>query len=450
MSKVVTRIAPSPTGNMHIGTARTALFSYLYARRHGGTFILRFEDTDKARSKKEYEEDIREGMHWLGLDYDAMYRQSERTDIYKKYIETLLAKDLAYVSNEDSKMKPGEKVDVIRLRNQNKDVSFDDAVHGTVRFNTTELGDFVIARSIDDPVFHLAVVIDDYEMKVTHAIRGDDLLSNTPRQILIGEALGFPRVTYAHLPMILAPDRSKMSKRHGAVSLTEYRARGYLPEAIVNYLALLGWNPGTEQEIFSLAELTELFDLSRIQKSGAIFNIEKLAWFNREYLKALSLEDFERAAHPFLPATLQTFKAKNEPGYRSLLTELQGRIETLGDLARFDQEGEFGYYIEAPVYDKEGLLWKGKGGLPEVHQHLSAVRDLIETIPTASFQKENVKEAVWSYAEEQGRGGVLWPLRFALSGRERSPDPFLLCEILGKNEVLARIFYALEATQKKS
>ena len=275
MGKVAVRMAPSPTGNFHVGGARTALFNFLFARKNNGKFILRIEDTDKERSKKEFEDDIFKSLEWLGLKYDEFYRQSERGEIYKNYVEKMLNNDSVYEAEDK----------VIRFRNPNKKTKFNDLVRGEIEFDTTELKDFVIAKSVDEPLYHLAVVIDDFESGITHVIRGEDHISNTPRQILIQEAIGAPRPLYAHLPLILAQDRSKLSKRkHGeSVSLDYYRHKGYSTEAIINYLALLGWNPGTEQEIFTLEELINVFDLERVHKGGAIFDEKKLAWVNRKH-----------------------------------------------------------------------------------------------------------------------------------------------------------------------
>src|SRR6185312_1271519 len=260
-------------GYLHIGSVRTALFNYLFAEHNKGHMVFRFEDTDLERSKKEFEDDIINGMQWLGLSLDEPVRQSERTELYKKYLHELIENGHAYEA-EESEANPGQKV--VRFKNPNKKITFTDAVRGEVTFDTTELGDFVIARTHDLPLYHLAVVIDDHDMGVTHVIRGEDHTSNTQRQILLIEALGFKRPAYAHIPLILASDRSKMSKRHGAVSINEYRAQGFIPEAILNYLALLGWNPGGEKELFTLDELVAQFTLERVHKAGAVFDIEKL------------------------------------------------------------------------------------------------------------------------------------------------------------------------------
>lgn len=286
--KPVVRFAPSPTGPLHIGGARTALFNYIFAKQTGGKFILRIEDTDKERSKTAYEQDIRDGLAWLGIVPDASYRQSERTELYQKHLDALLKSGAAYVSREKKKEGEGE-VEVVRFKNPNKRVTFHDMVRGEVSFDTTELKDFVIARSVSEPLYHLAVVIDDFEMGITHIIRGEDHISNTPRQILIQEALGAPRPIYAHIPLILATDRSKLSKRkHGeAVSLAHYRAQGIAPEAVVNFLALLGWHPSASDasEVLSWNDLIAQFQLERVQKGGAVLDANKLNWLNRQYLK---------------------------------------------------------------------------------------------------------------------------------------------------------------------
>jgi glutamyl/glutaminyl-tRNA synthetase len=369
-SKIVVRIPPSPTGYFHIGRARTALFNYLYAKHNGGEIVFRLEDTDKERSKKEYEEDIIETLAWLGITYDkGPYRQSERTDIYKKYIQKMLDEGTAYVSHEPE----GDNKEVIRFKNPNKLLTFNDVLRGDISFDTSDLKDFVVARNINDPLYHLTVVVDDHEMGVTHVIRGDDGIANTPRQILLQEAIGAKRPIYAHVPLILAPDRSKMSARHGAVSLRDFRAKGYLPQAIVNYLALLGWNPGTEQEIFTLDELIKAFDINKIQKGGAIFDEKKLDWVNKEHVK--------------------------------LLPEAE-RIEYV----RKTLAGE-PYLSSAPALDLSKLNWKTTPA-EETKRHLTHVIELLDE-----------PEKLMAYAEAEGKGNVLWPLRYALTGADRSPDP---------------------------
>jgi glutamyl/glutaminyl-tRNA synthetase len=252
-NEVVTRFAPSPTGHLNIGGVRTGIFAYLFARHNKGKFVLRIEDTDRERSKKEYEESIIESMHWLGLGYDVMYRQSDNIARYEELLHTLVDKNLAYISKEEPK-EEGGRTEVIRFRNPKKAVTFDDAVRGAISFDTTELGDFVIAKSFTEPLFHFAVVVDDWDEGVTHVVRGEDHISNTPRQMLIQDALGAPHPVYAHLPLIVGGDKSKLSKRKGAKPLVEYRELGFLPEAILNYNAFLGWHPDGEKELYSKEE----------------------------------------------------------------------------------------------------------------------------------------------------------------------------------------------------
>ncbi|MEK7585265.1 MAG: glutamate--tRNA ligase family protein [Patescibacteria group bacterium] len=427
---VVVRFAPSPTGPLHIGGVRTALFNYLYAKQEGGRFILRIEDTDRARSKPEFEKNILDSLEWLGLDYDACYHQSERSHIYEKHLKNLIASGHAYVSQESVAAKEGDRpgterrAEVIRLKSSKPDVTFTDLIRGEIKSGTAELGDFIIAKSLTEPLYHLAVVIDDWEMGVTHVIRGEDHISNTPRQILIQEALGAPRPAYAHIPLILAPDRSKLSKRHGAVAVTEYREQGFLKESLLNYLPLLGWNPGTDQELFSLAELIQKFKLEKIQKAGAIFNLEKLRWFNGEYIKRLT--DAELAS--LFPAKLNRTK---------LLRILPLVRERLTTIAKLDElvagEGEFAYFFHSPDYPRELL---------KTQAHLPKLRALLSELTEGEFTPEKIKATIMPYADSVGRGEVLWPMRVALTGRERSADPFTVAALLGQAETIARLDYA--------
>lgn len=437
--RVVTRIAPSPTGVMHIGTARTVLFNYLFAKKNNGKFILRIEDTDTERSRPEYEKDILDGMNFLGLKFDSFYRQSERKDIYKKYLNKLIKEDFAYFSKETE----GNREEVIRFRNLNKKITFQDLIRGEISFDTTELGDFVIAKSISEPLYHLAVVIDDFEMGVTHIIRGEDGISNTPRQILIQEALGIKIPQYAHLPLILGKDRTKLSKRHGAVSLSEFRKEGYLPEAINNHLAMLGWNPGTDQELFTLDELTKEFSLEKVSKSGSIFNEEKLNWFNKIYLKNISdevyLEKINRELDQYNPTKEQLLKLKD------IILE---RIEKFSEISSMIAAGELEYFFVKTDYPKENLIWK-KSNIPDTLIHLNKVKEILSNQKKENLSEEEAKELLWNYAEENGKGHVLWPLRYALSGKDKSPDPFVLISILGKKESLERIQIALNKFNDK-
>ncbi len=434
--KVITRFAPSPTGFLHIGGVRTALFSYLFAHQNKGEFILRIEDTDKARNKEEWTTGLINDLSWLGLKHDSFAKQSERTDVYKKYLQALLDSGHAYISKEIPK-EEGERDEVIRFKNPNKKVSFNDLIRDEVVMDTTDLGDFVIARSIDEPLYHLAVVVDDHEMGITHIIRAEEHLSNTPRQILIQEAIGAKRPIYAHLPLVLAPDRSKLSKRkHGeSVSLTYYRNLGYLPQGLLNYVALLGWNPGTDQEIFSLEQLINEFKIDKVQKGGAIFDVIKLNWINKKYIEAMSEKDFIKHAESFIPKeTPHHFIPKLAP----LLKE---KISFFGQIPEL-LKTELSFIHPLQKYDSAKLVWKQEKDAAETKKHLKKVIDLISEISEKNFTKEKVKEVVWPYAEEKGKGNVLWPMRFALSGLDKSPDPFILADILGREETLNRLTFA--------
>ena len=271
---ITTRFAPSPTGLLHIGNYRTAIFSYLFAHQNKGKFILRIEDTDKERSKKEYEENIVESLKWLGLEYDEFYRQSDLVEEHTKLLQKLIDSDKAYLDGE-----------LVRLRNVNKLVTFHDLIRGDISFDTTELGDFIIAKTMNRPLFHFAVVVDDYMANVTHIIRGEDHISNTPRQILIYEALEFKIPQYAHLPLVLDENRAKLSKRKGALSLLDYKEKGYSPETMVNAIAFLGWNPGNgnNKEVYTKEELIKDFDITKVKKGGACLSEDKLKWFQKKH-----------------------------------------------------------------------------------------------------------------------------------------------------------------------
>jgi glutamyl-tRNA synthetase len=436
---VVTRIPPSPTGRLHIGTVRTALFNYLFAKHYGGKMVFRSEDTDRQRSTIEFETEIITGLTSLGLLTEPIeiVRQSERAAIYRTYLEKAIAQGQAYVSTEPGKADPSTTVSVIRLKNPNKAITFHDLVRGDITFDTTELGDVVIARSIDDALYHFAVVVDDELMGVTHVIRGEDHISNTPRQILIQEALGFSRPQYAHLPLILATDRSKMSKRHGAVAIKEYQAEGFVDAAIINYLALLGWNPGTDEELFSLEELVKRFSVEHIHKSGAVFNREKFLWFNRQYLANLDITAFGAYLKPALTAELTALSQYSEERFLKLVPSIKERISVRSEFVAAAAAGEYDFAFTSPLYTTELLLPKQVTDLQTCKQHLETVYTLLDNADFHSI--DSIRNALWNYAEQAGKAAVLWPLRVALSGRTQSPDPFTIAYIVGQQETLARI-----------
>jgi len=356
--EVRTRFAPAPTGFLHIGAARTALFNYLFAKKHKGVFVLRIEDTDIERSKPKYEKDILESLKWLGIEWDegpdidgnyGPYRQSKRLKIYSQYLEKLLAENKAYycfcseeeleaqrqyrlsigeaprysrkcadLSKEEvERLRATRKPSVIRFRLPAKKIEFNDLIREKLEFDTSLIGDIVIAKNLTTPLYNFACVVDDFENKVSHVIRGEEHISNTPKQILLQEALNFPSPQYAHLPMILAPDRTKLSKRHGATGILEYRKEGYLPEAVINFIAFLGWNPGGEREIYSMPSLTKEFSIERVQKGGAIFNIKRLDFLNSFYIRQRSAEKLTELCLPYLleAGLIEELKPAAEPSF---------------------------------------------------------------------------------------------------------------------------------------
>ena len=486
------RFAPSPTGLLHIGSARTVLFNWLFAKQNNGKFILRIEDTDTERSNPEFEKDILEGIKWLGLDWDEgvgvggpyePYRQSERLDIYEKYLHKLLGEDKAYYcfctkeqlesdrqamlaqglapkysgrcrdlskGEAESLFKKGEPA-VIRFRVPETEIEFNDLIRGKIRFNTALIGDIVIARNLKSPLYNFSATVDDFEMKITHVIRGEEHLSNTPKHILIQKVLGFNEPKYAHLPLILAPDRSKLSKRNLEISLADYKNQGYLSEAIVNFIALLGWHPKEDKEILSVDELIEKFDLKRVQKAGAIFNIEKLEWLNSQYIKKIDAADLVEKVRDFVPEEWK-IKENKELFIKAVDIERE-RIKKLTD---FKELADF--FFELPDYEINLLAWPRptpatpleKGiGEPKIDKEkiLANLKLLIEEINKVfkvDFNKEALEKLIAPLTEVWGRGELLWPLRAALSGKEASPGPFEIMEVLDKEETLRRLEIAVK------
>lgn len=440
MSQVITRFAPSPTGHFHIGGVRSALYSFLYARKNNGKFILRSEDTDPNRSKREFEDEFLSVFDWLGLRHDEFFRQSDRIEIYRKYIQKLIDEDLAYISKEEP-TEAGQRSEVIRLRNPGKDITFNDLILGDITFNTKELGDFVIARDINSPLYHLTVVVDDFEMKVTHIIRGQEHVSNTPRQILIQEAIGANRPFYAHIPLILGKDKSKLSKRDPEViPAIDYKDHGYLPGAILNFMALIGWNPGGEQEIFSLEELIEAFTLEKVQKGGGVFNVEKLNWVNKEHLKKLTEQEIEEFVKKFIP---KDFSEKNNQYIEKIIPIIFERISNGIEIKELIESGEFNFLADNIDLDKNILNWNGKQDSSVTVLHLQTLMKEMGNIDY--FVVEKIKQVCMSYANTQEkRGAVLHPMRYALTGQEKSPDPFIVSFILGKNKSIERFRKAID------
>jgi len=451
MSNVVTRFAPSPTGYLHAGNYRTAVFAYLFAKHEGGKLVVRIEDTDAARSKKEYEDNIFDALKWLELTADETYRQSEHRARHRTLLEKLIADGTAYISKETPE-KEGDRDEVIRFKNPGGALTFIDVIRGDIATDVTDLGDFIIARSLDEPVFHFAVVVDDADEGITHVIRGGDHISNTARQMLLQRALGFATPLYAHLPLIMDNTHKKLGKRNGAKALTDYREMGILPEAILNYLAFLGWNPGDEREYMSRDELIKDFDLTRVQKGSAVFDEVKLLSVNQHWMRELS--DDAYLSHLNADITRSNLV--------KIVPLLKERAKTFGE-AREMLEGELGCFFTEPEIAFEKLTAKepaDRAGMTK-----DALESLVEPINALGegVTPEVVKDTLMPLADAFGwvgakpgtagspdapklgafRGAVLWPLRYALSGQERSPDPFTLVSILGSAEAVSRIKKAI-------
>lgn len=433
-NNIITRFPPSPTGNLHIGNIRTLLFNYLFTRHNDGKIVMRFEDTDTERSKKEYEDVALQTLAELGLDFDeGPYRQSERTERYVEVLEKLIADDKAYVA-EESEGTVGEHV--IRFRNPNTKVTFADSVRGDITIDTTDFGDFIIARSLRKPLYHLSVIVDDIDMNVTHVIRGEDHITSTPRQILLIEAVGGTVPHYAHLPLIIGPDKKKLGKRHGATSFNEFKELGILPEALFNYLALLGWNPGDEREIFSKEELVKEFSLERVNNSPAMFSYDKLASINKHYLDQLDTHTYEVHIRETLETSGESALISHERFSDVVELVLRERLHMFSEVLEMLDSGELKWLLEVPTCEPLELTWKDSTKETTL-LHLAFVHDAFVALEEWSL--DTIKNAVWGYAEEHGKGDVLWPTRYALTGAKRSPDPFTVAYLLGKEDTLARL-----------
>jgi glutamyl-tRNA synthetase len=479
-----TRIAPSPTGYMHIGTLRTVMFDYFLARQSGGQFVVRIEDTDQARLVPGALESLLATFQKLGIDYDegpvlqadgsitekgdyGPYVQSKRLDIYKPYADKLVAGGQAYVcfctrerledmraaqtaakqtpkydrlclkldQSETAKRLAVGESHVIRLKIPDGEVAFDDAIRGVIKFNLADVDDQVIIKSDGFASYHLAVVIDDYLMKISHVLRGEEWISSTPKQIVLCQMLGIQMPVYAHVPLILNPDRTKLSKRKGDVSVEGYLTKGYLPDAIINFISTLGFNPTSDREIYQRDELTKLFDLSKVNKGGAVMNTEKLDWMNHQYLMELSTDDLAAAAQPFIASDTST-----ELVTRALMVERE-RTNRLDEF-----EAKLQPHLKALEYSKDILVWK-KATQTDALEQLTNIRGVIAALPTATFtQLALLETAVKEYIASKSlqNGNVLWPLRVALSGAEKSASPFECLWVLGQAESVARIDTAIQ------
>src|SRR5687767_4505870 len=485
------RIAPSPTGPLHIGTARTALFNYLHARHVGGTFILRLEDTDVARSTVEFERDILDGLHWLGLEWDegpevagepargphAPYRQMERLPSYAAAAQRLLADDLAYPcyctpeeldadrkAQEAAKQPPryvgrcakltpderrAREADgrrgALRFRVGEGVVGFDDIVRGHVEFDVSNLGgDFVIVRGDGTPLYHFTVVVDDAAMEITDVIRGEDHLSNTPKHILLFRALGHDVPRFAHLPLILNADRSKISKRKSQTAIDDYVAEGFIREALVNYLALLGWSTGSEEEVLSLAEIIERFDLTQVHKGGAVFDRERLEWLNGQWIRRLAPDDLVDRLRPFIEAEHAAKRIEWMPSddeIRSLLPFVQERLPTLGAIGDL-----VGFLWVSDVDIDPGMLVPKRWDVATAREGLAAARGVIDDVGAIAFEADELEPPLRALAESRGwkAGDLFMAIRVAVTGRTATPPLFDTLVALGRDRVLARLDHALD------
>jgi len=466
MQTVVTRFPPSPTGYLHIGGARTALFNWLLARSMGGRFVLRMEDTDVERSSREMTDSILEAMRWLGLDWDeGPYYQSQRFDLYQRFIDDLLDKGMAYYCScapeeveqmREEARKKGEKPKyngrcrerdlgpgperVIRFKSPLEgETAFKDVLKGDVAVDNRELDDFVLRRADGTPTYNLAVVVDDVDMGITHILRGDDHLSNTPKQVLLYRALGVDLPVFGHVPMIMGPDKKRLSKRHGAMSVLEYRRQGYLPEAMSNYLARLGWSYG-DQEIFSMAELQEKFSLHTLSKSACVFDADKLLWVNSQHVKSAAAEELAPILQEFLAA--KDLPSSEQAFLLRLIPLLQPRAKTMREMAEWAAP-----FVRADgdlAYDPE-LLHKFL--TPEVAAYLERLASVLRELPR--FDQASLESCLESFLEEQGIRfkRLAQPIRVALTGSKASPGLFETMELLGRESVLARLERALQLAE---
>jgi len=488
-NKIITRFAPSPTGYMHVGSLRTALYNFLFARKNNGKFLLRIEDTDRARFIEGADIQIVEILKKFGLNFDneQIVYQSGRLDIYKKYAEQLVNDGKAYYcfcseeklvkikeeqtagklppgywgphrccnklsrDEAEEKIKNGEKY-VIRFRmipddnSSEEDGVWQDLIHGEIKTEMKFQEDFVIIKSDGFPTYNFANIIDDHEMKISHVIRGDEFISSTIKHIKLYEAFSFNIPLFAHLPLLLNPDKSKLSKRQGDVAAEDYLKKGYLEEAIINFVVFLGWNPKTDQEIFTIDELVKQFSLEKINKSGAVFNIEKLNWFNQYYIRKMDLDDLTAKCLPYLlDASLvekdgEDYKNKETGETVSydwikkvvlLAKERLVKLDDISEIVKF-------LFTEKPDYDPELLLWK-KSRKEDTVKNLELLKNFL--LGVNDFSKENLETEIKKFIEEKGLGAgdMLWPFRIALSGLNNSPPPFDIAEILGRRNTLERI-----------
>ncbi len=436
------RFAPSPTGHMHIGTVRTALYNYLYTRHEKGTLILRIEDTDQTRSNKEYEQEIMDNLKWLGLDWDETYRQSERLELYKKHAEELVKKGKAFEREDPGKGK------CLVFKIHREYIEWNDLVHARIGRDITKDPDLVITKSDGWPTYNFACVVDDIDMRITHVVRGDDHISNTPKQISLYRALGAEPPHFVHIPLILNPDGSKMSKDYKKrgkdgveisipTVISDYKNQGYLQETMVNFLALLGWSPGDDRELMTLEEMVNLFTIERVSNTPAQFNIEKLTWMNGYYIRKKPFDELVRLLKPYLSAHYDLSTLDDEK-LKRLITQQQERVKKLGDIVPLTA-----FFFQKEVHFEQRCLDKY---LKKDHskQVLTSVISKLKEL--SNFTKSNIESALRSIADEKKLSfkDVSQPVRVAVTGTDVSPPIDETLEILGQTETLTRLENAIK------
>ncbi len=483
------RIAPSPTGKFHLGTARTALFNYLFAKKQEGKFIVRIEDTDQARSQVQFTTDILDGLNWLGLQWDegpdlngktvgkfGPYLQSQRLGLYQQYVDQLLEQGKAYkcfctpveleaernaqqkanqppkysgkcrklAKEQIAKNEAANLPFAVRFVVEPQTVTVTDLIRGTVEFDAALIGDFPIVRADGMPLFIFTNVIDDNTMEISHVLRGEDHLANTAKQLLLCKGIGFLTPEFGHLPLIFNADRTKMSKRKNPVSITDdYRAKGYLPEALVNFLALLGWASGTDREIYTLSELVKEFELERVGKSAAIFDPEKLLWMNGYYIRSLQLGDLATRCKEFIKDKEILKKIEADPEfYLQVISQVQDRLKLLGEVEELIE-----FFYKEPVYDAS-LLIARKSDAEQTEKALELALTEIKKLKKMTL--DETEATLRGVAKVNGltAGELLWAVRVALTGKEASPGVFELLEVFGKDEAVKRIEVALKKLKK--
>jgi len=469
MSKIITRFAPSPTGYLHLGGLRTALYAWLWARQNKGTFILRLEDTDRARLVEGAEDELKAVLAQFGLHHDEYFRQSDRLDLYQKTAEELINRGLAYrcnctperletlrTSQQAAKQPPrydkhcrelnisASESHVVRFKIPNDTVvTAHDLIRGDITVQSSELDDFVLVKSDGWPTYHLAMLVDDHAMNISHVIRGEEWLPSLPKHVLLYDAMGYERPQFVHLPLLLNPDKSKLSKRQGDVAVEDFLAKGYLPEALINYVALLGWHPSSDREFFTLAELQQDFSLDRLQSSGAVFDTKKLQWYNTHYIKSIVEARGERYQLLLQQIKQDILPQQTNQQTERLLQVFAPRLETLNTLA------ELSAGIDVlPEYAAELLLFK-KSTWPKTKEGLRLALDVWGKLAESEWELVTLEAVLKSATASAGLsfGDIFWPVRVALSGVEQSPSPLELAWILGREKTLQRLELASEKAQ---